>query len=38
MAEQHTVMLLMSEFVAHDVKRFLISKPSARAGRGTRDQ
>jgi ferredoxin-NADP reductase len=28
MAEQHTVKLLMSEFVTHDVKRFLISKPS----------
>lgn len=28
MAEQHTVVLLMSEFVTHDVKRFLISKPS----------
>jgi len=27
MAERHTVTLLMSEFVTHDVKRFLVSKP-----------
>ncbi|MGA9575879.1 MAG: FAD-binding oxidoreductase [Lysobacterales bacterium] len=28
MAEQHKVTLLMSEFVTHDVKRFVISKPA----------
>ncbi len=27
MPEQHTVTLLMSEFVTHDVKRFVISRP-----------
>jgi cytochrome-b5 reductase len=37
MAERHTVTLLMSEFVTHDVKRFLVSKPpgfSFEAGQG----
>jgi cytochrome-b5 reductase len=28
MADQHKVTILMSEFVTHDVKRFIISKPS----------
>ena len=27
MAERHTVTLLMSEFVTHDVRRFVVSKP-----------
>lgn len=27
MVDQHTVTLLMSEFVTHDVKRFIVSKP-----------
>ena len=27
MAEQHAVTLLMSEFVTHDVKRLLVSRP-----------
>jgi len=28
MAEQHSVTLLMSQFVTHDVKRFVVSRPS----------
>ena len=27
MAELHTVTLLMGEFVTHDVKRFVVSRP-----------
>jgi cytochrome-b5 reductase len=37
MAEQHTVSLLMSGFVTHDVKRFVVSRPpgfSFEAGQG----
>lgn len=37
MATQHTVTLLMSEFVTHDVKRFVVSRPqgfSFEAGQG----
>ena len=28
MTDQQTVTLLMSEFITHDVKRFVVSKPS----------